>query len=177
MLDAQSNGCLTCGGDKGSRPMFCSRTCSVRNATKNRGPEDTYRYYSKTPRNFFQSLLQKKSHDRADLSLDYLVELWDSQEGLCAVSGVPMTHMRGKGKVMTNVSIDRIDSDIGYVRGNIQLVCYVVNIMKHTLTLTELVWWCDQILDTSNNKMSNLKVQSQAKNRSFARNKNAGRKK
>lgn len=31
--------------------------------------------------------------------------------------------------------------------------------------------------NTSNNSMSNLKVQSQSKNRSFARNKNAGRKK
>lgn len=78
---------------------------------------------------------------------------------------------------MTNVSIDRIDSSIGYERGNVHLVCYVVNMMKHTMAVEELVWWCEQIIDTSDNRSSNLSVQSPSKNRSFARDKNAKRKK
>jgi hypothetical protein len=90
-----------------------------------------------------------------------------------------MTHVRGSGKVMTNVSIDRIDSSIGYERGNVHLVCYVVNMMKHTMSVDQLVWWCEQVIEnnrTNDNKMSNLKVQSPSKNRSFKRNTSAGRK-
>jgi hypothetical protein len=179
MLEEKSNGCLSCGQDKGTRPKFCSRKCSVYFNGRKLGNGRSYTYYSKSPRNFFQSLLQRKGHDRQNLDLDYLGKLWEEQKGLCAISGVPMTHVRGSGKVMTNVSIDRIDSSIGYERGNVHLVCYVVNMMKHTMSVDQLVWWCEQVIEnnrTNDNKMSNLKVQSPSKNRSFKRNSSAGRK-
>lgn len=47
---------------------------------------------------------------------------------------------------MTNVSIDRIDSSIGYKEDNIQLVCHIVNLMKHDLSIEELKTWCKRII-------------------------------
>ena len=140
--------CLNCGiSIKSPKIKFCSRKCGLlyRDRVTYKG-KYTKEYYSKTPRNFFMSLLQKKQHKRENLTLDFLEDLWNSQKGLCAITGRAMTHIRGEGKVLTNASIDRIDSTKGYEENNIQLVCYIVNIMKSDLTIGELKDWCREIL-------------------------------
>ncbi len=48
-------------------------------------------------------------------------------------------------KNLKTISIDRIDSSKGYVRGNVQLVCWVVNQMKNDLTNDELTEWCTKV--------------------------------
>jgi len=78
----------------------------------------------------------------SELTADMLIELWELQGGKCAVTGVPMTHVRGKGYlIMTNVSVDRIDNTRGYARDNIRLVCRAVNCMKSNMTDDELLQW------------------------------------
>lgn len=57
-----------------------------------------------------------------------------------------MTYKAGAGRVSTNISIDRIDSSVGYVRGNVQFVCDVANRMKQDLSQKELLVWCKRIL-------------------------------
>lgn len=57
-----------------------------------------------------------------------------------------MTYIAGSGRVNTNISIDRIDSDVGYVRGNVQFVCDIVNRMKQDLSQAELLIWCCRVL-------------------------------
>lgn len=170
--------CLVCGGPRGSRPKYCSKKCSTKAYQRVRPVKDIHEYYSRTPRNFFQSLIQKKNKDRSRISLDFLESLWKRQRGLCAISGVPMTHIRGSGKVPTNVSIDRIDSSEGYVEGNIQLVCYRVNVLKMEYDVDDLIWWASQIINNNvkNNSSSNLKLESKSKNRSYPRDKKARRK-
>lgn len=58
-----------------------------------------------------------------------------------------MTHLRGHGRLMTNVSIDRIDSSKGYEEGNVQLVCHITNLMKQDLSISELKMWCAKIVE------------------------------
>lgn len=95
---------------------------------------------SKDPRSFMVQLLSYKNR-RATLDIDYLMTIYDSQEGLCAITKVPMTNSSGKGKLQTNISIDRIDSSLGYTEGNIQLVCTMVNKMKSDSTKEEFEFW------------------------------------
>jgi hypothetical protein len=57
-----------------------------------------------------------------------------------------MTTERGEGTVYTNASIDRIDSSIGYRTDNIHLVCNIVNLMKNTLSVSQLHDWCEAVL-------------------------------
>jgi hypothetical protein len=80
------------------------------------------------------------------IAFEFLMELWKEQNGRCAITGIEMTHLAGEGRTQTNVSIDRIDSSIGYVEGNIQLVCKIVNVMKSELSLADLKLWCKRIL-------------------------------
>lgn len=53
-----------------------------------------------------------------------------------------MTTTQGNGTVWSNVSIDRIDSKLGYLDGNIQLTCVAPNKMKREMPQDEFVEWC-----------------------------------
>lgn len=74
-----------------------------------------------------------------------VVNLWYKQEGKCAITQINLTHKYGYGKTRTNVSIDRINSDMGYTTDNIQLVACIVNLMKLDMSLAELQYWCKKI--------------------------------
>jgi len=83
------------------------------------------------------------------------------------VSGVEMTHLCGQGNVDTNISVDRIDSTLGYEEDNIQLVCRRVNMMKMDKDLDDLLGWCDAIknFNPRDNRASNLRVVDKKTNR------------
>ena len=112
---------------------------------------------SSSPKNFIASILnhaaKRKQHLGFDIDLGYLVDLYERQEGLCVLSGVKMTYTAGAGRVSTNISIDRIDSSKGYLRGNVQFVCDVVNVMKQDMQQKDLYGWCKAILENSNGKI------------------------
>jgi hypothetical protein len=77
------------------------------------------------------------------------MKIFEEQSGCCAISGIEMTYLAGSGRTLTNISIDRIDSSRGYLRGNVQLVCDIVNRMKSNMTQEELLFWCEKILRKS----------------------------
>lgn len=78
---------------------------------------------------------------------ELLMEMWKSQEARCAVTGCQLTHIQGKGfRVWTNVTLDRINNDRGYVRDNIRLVCRAANYMKAGMSDTEMVEWAQAII-------------------------------
>jgi hypothetical protein len=65
-----------------------------------------------------------------DLEIDDIRDLWRSQEGRCAVSGLLFSMMRFPQALVKHPygpSLDRIDSYKGYVRGNVRVVCTAVN--------------------------------------------------
>jgi len=86
---------------------------------------------------------------RAKDGVKYFMGLWEKQNGLCAITGVPMTWgsterkdlIRGKG-LGRSVSIDRINNAHSYRKGNIQLVCAQVNFMRSSLSIEDFVAWC-----------------------------------
>ncbi len=80
-----------------------------------------------------------------DIDLEHLWQLWEDQNGKCALTGIPMTVIKGKGYVDTNISIDRIDSIQGYEIGNVQLVCYRVNSMKSAMKTEKFIEFCSMV--------------------------------
>lgn len=66
-----------------------------------------------------------------DLDAEYLFSLWEDQEGRCALTGIPfdLEQWGTKGQVNPNtVSVDRIIPSLGYVKGNVRLITYHLNI-------------------------------------------------
>ncbi len=147
--------------------IFCCKNCGVAWRTKY-----VYKHkYSvvhrgKSVENFLKALCVKKA-DRRHLTADFLFKIYNQQQGLCAVSGVEMTHLCGQGNVDTNISVDRIDSTLGYEEDNIQLVCRRVNMMKMDKDLDDLLGWCDAIknFNPRDNRASNLRVVDKKTNR------------
>lgn len=79
---------------------------------------------------------------------DLLMEMWKTQDGKCAVTGVQLTHVQGQGfRIWTNVTLDRINPDLGYTKDNIRLVCRAVNYMKAAMTDQDMVKWAKAILN------------------------------
>jgi len=63
-----------------------------------------------------------------NVSIEYIWDVFISQDRRCKLSGVPLTFSTKKEK--HTASLDRIDSTIGYVKGNIQWVHKIINRMK-----------------------------------------------
>ncbi|WP_202883645.1 hypothetical protein [Pseudomonas sp. SWRI92] len=60
----------------------------------------------------------------------YIEELYHMQEGLCALTGIPMQLDRAQDDDEQLCSLDRIDSDGHYAPGNLLIVCRFANRWK-----------------------------------------------
>jgi hypothetical protein len=85
------------------------------------------------------------------LTSDQFYNVWKKQRaktGLqCPISGETMTHTLGNGSVLTNISVDRINSSKDYVIGNIQFVCVMANLMKNKHDNKTLLVWSKKIVN------------------------------
>lgn len=81
------------------------------------------------------------------VSLDYLEELLVKQEFRCALSGAPLPPRIGRKK--DGASLDRIDSSMGYVVGNVQWVTAKINSMKSNLEQDEFIALCKAVANES----------------------------
>jgi hypothetical protein len=108
-------------------------------------------------------LLQLLSHARRrsrkknleyNLNLDFAKALLKKQQGVCSVSGQPLTLLADgkKGQKLSNLSLDRIDNSRGYTRDNVRFVCWVVNIMRHNQRDDQLLSWCYKIIEHNERK-------------------------
>jgi hypothetical protein len=102
------------------------------------------------------SVLKQDCHKRRGrkkvlLNYDKIFKIWKSQYskmGLtCPLSGETMTHILGRGEVLTNISVDRIDSSKDYIKGNIQFVCIMANLMKNKYNNKTLLGWSKKIVN------------------------------
>jgi len=88
----------------------------------------------------------RKVHSRKELVPEDLYEIYTRQRGRCALTGFELTAIRGKGRIQTNVSLDRIDNDLGYTKDNIQLTCAKANEMKGDGDGETLLKFCRAII-------------------------------
>lgn len=86
-----------------------------------------------------------------NLTLEYLQELWVSQAGRCAWTGMKLTlppSSRNWGDVPRGqrASLDRVNSTVGYVRGNVQFVSTPLNLAKGDMPEREFVAYLRRLL-------------------------------
>mgnify|MGYP000843957546 FL=1 len=123
VVSGKSTGCRACSGRAGkNNPRWSG--------------------YGDIPGNLW-GILQKSAAARdieVLVSIADLQELWEAQDGKCALTGLPLV-LASKTNGLT-ASVDRIDSDVGYVRGNIQFVHKNVNLMKNRFDQTYFIEIC-----------------------------------
>jgi hypothetical protein len=75
-----------------------------------------------------------------EVSIEYLQCLLEKQNFKCAYSGIDLlspTNYYERIEMTSSpylISLDRIDSNIGYIEGNVQFVCVCINKAKGTYT-------------------------------------------
>lgn len=80
-----------------------------------------------------------------DITPEYLIEIWEKQAGLCAVSGLvfDLSKPEIKGQPRWNApSLDRIKPELGYVKGNLRLVVYQINVAINEFGLDHFLKLC-----------------------------------
>lgn len=90
-------------------------------------------------------LMAKKRNIPMEITLDDMWILFLNQNRKCALSGVPLTFDRKDGRMVGTASLDRIDSSMGYAKGNVQWVHKEINFMKRHLSESQFLEHCKNI--------------------------------
>lgn len=87
-----------------------------------------------------------------NLTSEYLAELYEKQNGKCAITGLPIeasiTNTKNRGRVWT-ASVDRIDSSKGYIEGNVQWLHKDINRMKWDLDTDKFIELCKLVANNN----------------------------
>lgn len=92
-----------------------------------------------------------------DVTPEYLYNLLESQNFKCAVSGdnlLPEDNSLDHIRRDLPLSLDRIDSSKGYIKGNLQWVTKRINWMKGDMSMNEFLDMCIKIINHANQQPS-----------------------
>lgn len=151
----------TCGKEK----IVASNTL-IRGTTKSCGCWNTERIkqngkehylwkgYKEISSTYFGSLKRgaKKRHLTFEVTIEYIWDLFISQNRKCALSGVPLSFQYGQNRSDSTASLDRKNSEIGYIEGNLQWVHKKINSMKMDVSDREFIAWCDKVSEENKKK-------------------------
>lgn len=125
-----------------NRKNYCSRSCCGKSVTNlnhllklessidiseysnNRKDEYTeFRYYYRNCKRRFKDF---------NLSLRDLKDQWEKQNGICPYTNFELQLVKPKSKISYELraSLDRIDSSLGYIKGNIEFISLPINYLK-----------------------------------------------
>jgi len=133
--------------------FYCSRRCSAIKNINNFGDKRNTtppKSLPQNPFNYYLRNIKKRTHD-VDIDLDYLKQLWEKQEGICPYSKIKMelnTHSHRHENKKNIASLDRIDSSLGYIKGNVQFIILPLNYMKNTMNEKDFL---DLLKEIANN--------------------------
>jgi hypothetical protein len=109
-------------------------------------------------RHYYSAAKTKAKEKRLEfnLTLDSIYDQWHLQKGKCAISGIEMylfpcsTSGSRKNSMPHTASLDRIDSHKGYIIGNIQFLCYSINLAKNNFTDKQILGFINDIRSYKN---------------------------
>lgn len=109
--------------------------------------EGHYRSVSGNWDRYFRKLLSLSKRSET-LTVEDLKGKLEAQDGKCALTGQTLTCKLVRGKRQwTNASIDKIESSLGYLPSNIQLVCSAVNLFRGNLPVQDFIRWCNLVAE------------------------------
>jgi len=90
-----------------------------------------------------------------NLTIEDAWNIYEKQNGLCSISGVKIRFPENKKDVLKwleKASLDRIDSNVGYEKNNVQWISKPINFMKGKLSDGELIKICELIYKNNINE-------------------------
>lgn len=106
-------------------------------------PTEANYYVNRKRNNPFKHMLYTIKHGairrglQFELTTDFLESLYFKQNGKCHYTSIPLIFEFGDHKPDL-ISLDRIDSSIGYTEDNVVFCCLIVNYMKNKYSIEDL---------------------------------------
>jgi hypothetical protein len=91
----------------------------------------------------FKRRTEKKEYN-IDIDEEYLEELFNKQKGICSLTGRTLVFDVNHEN---RLSLDRIDSNKGYIKDNIQWVCSIANNSKQDSTMKQYLKLCEDVIN------------------------------
>lgn len=121
--------CKQCGSEYlgVGHSLYCSSVCSSMNQY------EANMFKPKWRLNKLAAMAKNRAQAKGlpfNIDTEYLYSLWEENDGCCAILGISLELGRSeKGKVHPYApSIDRIIPQNGYVRGNVRIIAYQLNV-------------------------------------------------
>lgn len=139
--------------EKKGRKHFCSLTCSTIHRNKHNNyksnknkPQNQKGYKQKKDTRFTWYIARARSRKRDNgLTSDMLEKLWNKQNGLCAISNIPLTLHDDCRDNRYLASLDRIDSSLPYQEDNIQFIALPLNLAKQSFDNQEFITFLKEV--------------------------------
>ena len=139
----------SCGTEKlvGTTSLLYGKTLmciSCANNEKNSSKENNpnWKGHGRIPGTVLQKIkwnAKRRSRDlEVNIDAEYLNDLWEKQDGKCYFSGRQLV-------ISETASVDRTDSNLGYIKGNVQWVHKDVNKAKMELSSSDFITLCQEI--------------------------------
>ena len=144
--------CLTVDGYH----SWCKNCCAEGNIRSRAKQNSTIEGRAKV---FLQNARKSavKRQQAFELNIADVVNCWNTQANICAYSGRLMTLDAGQ---LNTVSIERIDSNIGYTPENTILVCQAINRIKSDFEFDEFYNLCRDVAQFLGDDTLNLSVEA-----------------
>lgn len=153
--------------DRGFLRHFCSNKCmrdlgplNPKGNSKNlkKGGRVPTEY---SPFRYFANKAKIRNKDsgfeKQELSVEFLKQLWDQQEGICPLTGwkmilPPSTSYWSRGSATRRdiASLDRIDSNKPYCVGNVRFIAHIANMAKYIYTDQDVYVFCESVVKHKN---------------------------
>lgn len=150
------------------KPTYCSISCAsqVNKIGNNNGDFSRLKPYVESLKDDFSQFkysmkiiknrsVPRKGHSlkECEIDLPYLKKIWEEQKGICPFTGwkliLPETSAGWRGcPTPKRASIDRINNDKGYIRGNVRFVSVMFNYCRNGFEDKDVVEFCEAVYDT-----------------------------
>jgi len=91
----------------------------------------------------------KRDNLPINIDIDYLMNIYT---GECPYLKIPLTLDAVSGNSLNAISLDKIVPELGYVKGNVQLISYKANVMKQDVSIELLTTFAKSVLEKHGDK-------------------------
>lgn len=132
------------------RPEQQAKRKAYRQANKDKQPTYHKRWQEKNPESYLLTVARHRAKLR---NIEFSLEKDDfTVPKYCPILGIEIQFSSGKGNggQFNSPSLDRIDNNKGYIKGNVQVISHLANSMKSTATKEQLLKFANWVMDNYN---------------------------